>query len=257
MLAGLAGLDLTLTTNGALLASKAQALVQRRAAAGDGQPRLSRRRRLPPDERRRLPGRPRAGGDRGGRAAGLRPIKVNMVVKRGVNEDSIVPMARHFRGSGHILRFIEFMDVGQTNGWRLDDVVPAAEILARVQAAFPLEPLEPNYAGEVAGRWRYQDGAGEIGVIASVTRPFCRRLHPGAALGRRLALHLPVRRPRPRPARRHARREPRTRRLQRSFAGCGSGARIGIPRSARRRPNTCPRSRCRSSAAEPPPVGRA
>jgi cyclic pyranopterin phosphate synthase len=107
-------------------------------------------------------------------AAGLRPIKVNMVVKRGVNEDSIVPMATHFRGSGHILRFIEFMDVGQTNGWRMDDVVPAAEILGRVHAAFPLEPVEPNYAGEVAGRWRYLDGAGEIGVIASVTRPFCR-----------------------------------------------------------------------------------
>jgi GTP 3',8-cyclase len=106
--------------------------------------------------------------------AGLRPVKVNMVVKRGVNEASILPMARHFRGSGHILRFIEFMDVGQTNGWKMDQVVPASEILAQVHAAFPLEPLEPNYPGEVARRWRYRDGAGEIGMVASVTSPFCR-----------------------------------------------------------------------------------
>jgi cyclic pyranopterin phosphate synthase len=83
-------------------------------------------------------------------------------------------MARHFRNSGHILRFIEFMDVGQTNGWRMDDVVPASEILATVYAAYPLEPIEPNYPGEVARRWRYRDGAGEIGAIASVTQPFCR-----------------------------------------------------------------------------------
>ncbi len=107
-------------------------------------------------------------------AAGLSPVKVNMVVKRGVNEGSLLPMARHFRGSGHILRFIEFMDVGQTNGWRMDDVVPALEILAAVHAVYPIEPLEPNYAGEVARRWRYRDGAGEIGVVASVTSPFCR-----------------------------------------------------------------------------------
>jgi cyclic pyranopterin phosphate synthase len=107
-------------------------------------------------------------------AVGLRPVKVNMVVKRGVNQASILPMARRFRESGHILRFIEFMDVGQTNGWRMDDVVPASEILATVDAAFPLEATEPNYPGEVARRWRYRDGAGEIGVIASVTSPFCR-----------------------------------------------------------------------------------
>ncbi|HEY6359432.1 MAG TPA: hypothetical protein VIX35_14420 [Vicinamibacterales bacterium] len=105
--------------------------------------------------------------------AGLGPIKVNMVVKRGANEDSIVDMARHFRGSGHIVRFIEYMDVGTTNGWRLDDVVPAAEIVRMVDAAFPLEPLRANYRGEVANRYRYKDGAGEIGVIASVTQPFC------------------------------------------------------------------------------------
>jgi cyclic pyranopterin phosphate synthase len=106
-------------------------------------------------------------------AAGLAPIKIDMVVKRGVNEDGILDMARHFRGSGHILRFIEYMDVGNTNGWRLDQVVPAAEIVRRLDAVWPLEPAESNYYGEVAERWRYRDGAGEIGVIASVTQPFC------------------------------------------------------------------------------------
>jgi cyclic pyranopterin phosphate synthase len=104
--------------------------------------------------------------------AGL-PVKVNAVVKRGVNDDGIVEMARHFRGSSHTLRFIEFMDVGTTNGWRLDDVVPAAEIVERIDAVFPLEPVEAAYRGEVAQRWRYRDGAGEVGVISSVTQPFC------------------------------------------------------------------------------------
>jgi GTP 3',8-cyclase len=106
-------------------------------------------------------------------AAGLASIKINTVVKRGVNEDSVLPMARHFRGSGHIVRFIEFMDVGHTNGWRMDDVVPAAEIVAMIHAELPLEPVAPNYPGEVVERSRYRDGSGEIGVIASVTRPFC------------------------------------------------------------------------------------
>jgi GTP 3',8-cyclase len=105
--------------------------------------------------------------------AGLHPIKIDMVVKRGVNEESIVPMAGHFRGSGHILRFIEYMDVGNSNGWRMADVVPAAEIVRAVDAVWPVEPIDPNYYGEVAERWRYRDGAGEIGVIASVTQPFC------------------------------------------------------------------------------------
>jgi cyclic pyranopterin phosphate synthase len=105
-------------------------------------------------------------------AEGL-PVKVNCVVKRGVNEDGVVEMARHFRGTGHVVRFIEYMDVGHTNGWRLDDVVPADEIVARIDAEFPLEPVPPAYPGEVANRWRYRDGIGEIGVIASVTRPFC------------------------------------------------------------------------------------
>jgi cyclic pyranopterin phosphate synthase len=107
-------------------------------------------------------------------AAGLAPVKVNMVVKRGTNESSIVPMARHFKGTGHIVRFIEFMDVGTTNGWRMDDVVPAAEIVRMIDALLPLAPADPNYTGEVAARWRYKDGEGEIGVIASVTQAFCR-----------------------------------------------------------------------------------
>jgi cyclic pyranopterin phosphate synthase len=105
--------------------------------------------------------------------AGLTPVKVNMVVKRGVNEHTIVDFARHFRETGVIVRFIEYMDVGTSNGWRLDDVFSAAEIVAMISHEFPLEPVDPNYAGEVAGRWRYADGAGEIGVIASVTQPFC------------------------------------------------------------------------------------
>jgi GTP 3',8-cyclase len=106
--------------------------------------------------------------------AGLGPVKVNMVVKRGWNDPSILPMAAHFRGSGHVLRFIEYMDVGTTNGWRLDDVVPAAEIIALIGGQWPLEPLPARYPGEVATRYRFQDGAGEIGIVASVTQPFCR-----------------------------------------------------------------------------------
>lgn len=106
-------------------------------------------------------------------AAGLSPVKVNMVVKRGMNESEILPMAEQFRGTSHILRFIEFMDVGSTNGWRLDDVVSAGEIVETIGAQYPLEPAEPNYHGEVAARWRYVDGKGEIGVISSVTQPFC------------------------------------------------------------------------------------
>jgi cyclic pyranopterin phosphate synthase len=106
-------------------------------------------------------------------AAGLMPVKVDMVVKRGVNDDDIVEMARFFRSTGHILRFIEYMDVGTTNGWRMADVVSAKEILERLQGEWPLEPVEPNYFGEVAERYRYLDGAGELGIIASVTLPFC------------------------------------------------------------------------------------
>nr|WP_232226799.1 GTP 3',8-cyclase MoaA [Algiphilus aromaticivorans] len=105
--------------------------------------------------------------------AGLAPVKINAVIKRGLNDDQIEPLAQYFRHSGCVLRFIEFMDVGASNGWKLDAVVPAAEIVQRLQARWPLAPLDPNYAGETANRWRYRDGAGEIGVIASVSEPFC------------------------------------------------------------------------------------
>jgi cyclic pyranopterin phosphate synthase len=107
------------------------------------------------------------------REAGLAPIKVNVVAKRGLNEHAIVPMARWARDEGLIIRFIEYMDVGHSNGWRLDDVVPAAEVIERISADLPLEALPPNYPGEVADRWRYADGSGEVGVIASVSAPFC------------------------------------------------------------------------------------
>lgn len=106
-------------------------------------------------------------------AVGLTPVKINMVVKAGVNDHSILPMARYFRGSQHILRFIEYMDVGRSNGWRMDEVLPAAEIVKTINDSVPLEPVDPNYRGEVVQRWRYRDGGGEIGVISSVTQPFC------------------------------------------------------------------------------------
>jgi cyclic pyranopterin phosphate synthase len=105
--------------------------------------------------------------------AGLAPIKINMVVKRGENEASVLPMARWARDEGLVLRFIEYMDVGTTNGWRLDDVVPAAELVAAIDAEMPIEPADADYRGEVAERWRYRDGSGEVGIIASVSRPFC------------------------------------------------------------------------------------
>lgn len=105
--------------------------------------------------------------------AGLGPIKVNMVVRRGLNDSQILPMARHFRSRGVTVRFIEYMDVGVTNGWRMDEVVPSAQVIARIQDEFPLHPLEPTTAGETAQRWAYDDGAGEIGVISSVTQAFC------------------------------------------------------------------------------------
>ena len=175
MLAGIdPGLDLTLTTNGALLAKKAKDL----AAAGLRRVTVSldslddRVFRAMNDVD--FPVDKVLEGIDAAAAAGLAPLKINMVVKRGVNEASIVPLARRFRGSGHIVRFIEFMDVGATNGWRMDDVVPAAEIVQAIAREFPLAPVEANYTGEVAERWRYLDGAGEIGVIASVTQAFCR-----------------------------------------------------------------------------------
>jgi GTP 3',8-cyclase len=172
MLAEIPGLDLTLTTNGAALVKKAQALKD----AGLGRITVSLD-SLDDDIFRVMndvdfPVQTVLDGIEEASAAGL-PVKVNVVVKRGVNEDSVLPMARHFRDRGHVVRFIEYMDVGHTNGWRLDDVVPAADIVAAIDAELPLEPLPPRYPGEVAERYRYRDGNGEIGVIASVTRPFC------------------------------------------------------------------------------------
>lgn len=105
--------------------------------------------------------------------AGLGPVKVNMVVKRGVNDDGVMPMARHFKGSGHIVRFIEYMDVGNSNGWVLDDVMSTSDIAAAIDEHMPIEPMTANYPGEVAKRWRYRDGSGEVGIISSVTQPFC------------------------------------------------------------------------------------
>ena len=174
MLAGLPGLrDLTLTTNGALLARKAAALraagLQRITVSLDSLDETVFRAMNDVD----FPAIRVLDGIAAARAAGLWPIKVNMVVRRGVNEESILPMARHFHGTGIILRFIEYMDVGTTNGWRMDDVVPAGEIVRRIDAELPLESIDAGYAGEVAQRWRYRDGGGEIGVIASVTQPFC------------------------------------------------------------------------------------
>ena len=106
-------------------------------------------------------------------AADLAPVKINAVVRRGINDDGVVDLARHFHGAGITLRFIEFMDVGTANGWRMDEVVSGEEILRRIDAELPLEPLPPRYPGEVARRYRYRDGGGEIGVITSVTEPFC------------------------------------------------------------------------------------
>ena len=174
LLAAIPGLDLTLTTNASLLTKKAQPL----AAAGLKRITVSLDSLddavfMKMNDVDFPVSRVLAGIDAAA-AAGLTPIKINMVVKRGVNDGSIVPMARYFRGSGHILRFIEYMDVGHTNGWRLDDVVTAREIVGMIDADSPLEQVDPNYRGEVAERWRYRDSSGEIGVIASVTQAFCR-----------------------------------------------------------------------------------
>jgi cyclic pyranopterin phosphate synthase len=166
-------LDLTLTTNGTLLARKARSLrdagLKRVTVSLDSLDDATFRAMNDVD----FPVAKVLEGIDAAAAAGLTPVKVNMVVKRGVNDASIVPMARHFKGTGHILRFIEFMDVGASNGWRMDDVVPSADVVRRIDAAFPLEPIDPNYVGEVAERWRYRDGSGEVGVISSVTQAFC------------------------------------------------------------------------------------
>ena len=188
MLAPIPGLDdLTLTTNGSLLAQQASALknagLQRVTVSLDSLDNAVFMAMNDVD----FPVERVLEGIEAAAAAGLTPIKVNMVVKRGLNDGSILDMARHFRGTDHVLRFIEFMDVGHTNGWRLDDVVPAGEIIRTINTEFPLEPLDPTYTGEVANRYRYRDGTGEIGVIASVTQPFCgdctrARISPEGAL---------------------------------------------------------------------------
>jgi len=174
MLAEIPNLDLTLTTNGALLARQAQALkeagLKRVSVSLDS---------LDNDIFKAMndvdfPVEKVLEGMDAASKVGLEPIKVNMVVKRGVNESSILPMAHYFREKGYILRFIEYMDVGHTNGWQMQEVIPAKEIVKRISAEMPLEPVDPNYLGEVAERWRYKDGNGEIGVIASVTQAFCR-----------------------------------------------------------------------------------
>ncbi len=174
MLAGIPGLDdLTLTTNGYLLGQQAQRLkdagLKRITVSLDS---------LDQEVFKVMNGRG-LGVDRvlqgieSADAAGLSPIKINAVVQRGVNDHTVVDLARRFKGTGHIVRFIEYMDVGNRNGWKWDEVVPAAEVVERIDAEMPLEPADSNYRGEVANRYRYRDGEGEIGVIASVTQPFC------------------------------------------------------------------------------------
>ena len=174
MLAEIPGLDdLTLTTNGYLLPQQAQRLkdagLKRITVSLDT---------LDDEIFKEMNGRGISvdrvlqGIDQAA-AVGLAPIKINSVVQKGVNDHTVVDLARYFKETGHILRFIEYMDVGNRNGWNWDQVVPAAEIIQRIDAELPLEPIDPNYQGEVANRYRYRDGVGEVGVIASVTQPFC------------------------------------------------------------------------------------
>jgi cyclic pyranopterin phosphate synthase len=174
LLAQVGGFEIALTTNGVLLEKHAVEL----AAAGLNRVTVSLD-SLDPDVFRAMTDSDFSpsdvlGGIDAATRAGLGPIKINAVVRRGMNEHTIVDLARHFKGSGHVVRFIEFMDVGITNGWRLDHVVSAREIVERISSELPLEPIDPAYRGEVAKRWRYLDGEGEIGVISSVTQPFCR-----------------------------------------------------------------------------------
>jgi cyclic pyranopterin phosphate synthase len=168
------GADLTLTTNGSTLVKHARALkeagLDRLTVSLDSLDDATFRAMNDAD----FPVEKVLDGIAAAEEAGFRQVKVNMVVKRGINDHQVVETARHWRDSGHIVRFIEYMDVGSTNGWRMDEVVPSAEIVRRISEAWPLEPAEANYAGEVAERWRYKDGAGEIGVISSVTQAFCR-----------------------------------------------------------------------------------
>ncbi len=167
------GAELTLTTNGSLLAQQVHELkkagLDRVTVSLDSLDDATFRAMNDAD----FPVAKVIAGIEAAADAGLAPIKINMVVKRGVNDRGIVPMAERWRNTGHIVRFIEFMDVGSTNGWRMDDVVPSAEVIQRISQRWPLEAIDPNYPGEVAERWRYADGAGEVGVISSVTQAFC------------------------------------------------------------------------------------
>jgi GTP 3',8-cyclase len=166
-------LDITLTTNASLLAKKAQALkdagLQRVTVSLDALDDATFRRMNDVD----FPVADVLRGIEAAQKVGLAPIKINMVVKRGTNDAEILPMARHFRNSDVVLRFIEYMDVGATNGWRMDEVLPSKQVIERINAEFPLTAIDPNYVGETAERWRYADGGGEVGVISSVTHAFC------------------------------------------------------------------------------------
>ncbi len=172
-LAALPGIDLSLTTNGSLLAKRAVALkaagLQRVTVSLDALDEATFQQMNDAD----YPVARVLEGIEAAAAAGLGPVKVNAVIQRGVNEHAVLDLARHFRGTPHVLRFIEFMDVGATNGWKMDEVVPSRAVVDQIDAVFPLESLQPNYPGEVAQRWRYRDGQGEIGVISSVTQAFC------------------------------------------------------------------------------------
>jgi GTP 3',8-cyclase len=165
--------EITLTTNGSLLAKQAAALkkagLDRVTVSLDSLDDATFRAMNDAD----FPVAKVIEGIETAAAAGLGPVKINMVVKRGVNDQGVVQMAERWRGTGHIIRFIEYMDVGSTNGWKMDDVIPSAEVVRHIGARWPLEPVGANYPGEVAERWRYLDGAGEIGVISSVTQAFC------------------------------------------------------------------------------------
>ena len=242
--------DLTLTTNGALLPAKAGALrdagLDRVTVSLDS---------LDDDVFQsmndvRFPVARVLDGIEAAQQAGL-PVKVNMVVKRNVNDGSVIDMAERFRGTGIILRFIEFMDVGTTNGWRLDDVVPAQELVDRLSARWPLEPVAPRYPGEVASRLRYVDGAGEIGVIASVTRPFCGAA-PAPAFRPR-ASSTPACSP-PTAATCEARcaTARATSSWRRCWAGSGATAATATRSCAAPRRATARGSRCPTSAAERP-----
>ena len=240
-LAEIPELELALTTNGALLAQKAEALARagldRITVSLDSVDDATFRALNDVD----FPVERVFEGIDAAAAAGL-PVKVNAVVKRGVNDAGIVALAERFRGSGHVLRFIEYMDVGHTNGWRLDDVVPAAEIVNRIGAVWPLDPVTPARPDETARRWRYRDGAGEIGVIASVTEPFCggcspaRRSTPASSPSRATTCAAPSG-----PA-------PRTASWPGASGRSGAAAPTAIPSSGRPGRPRCRRSRCPTSA---------